>query len=162
MWRAVTHGVVDWRSMAKNMNTPQQVLSRHRLPRPYRIGLMTLWLTPIGLFLMTLLFSHGLTPALFDPRLLIPLLLMVIPALYVWREGVDVLPDGLRVNQHIPRYHAYAELDNWHYDSRPDKRVLMVWDSENHKALECRAVLTDMPRLLRALKDNLRPRNWPE
>ena len=58
------------------MNTHHQVISRHRLPRPYRISLTVLWLTPIVLFLLTLVFSHGLTPALFDPRLLIPFLLI--------------------------------------------------------------------------------------
>lgn len=139
----------------------QPVLSRHRLPRPYRLSLTALWLTPIALLSLTLLISHGFSPALLDPRLLIPFLLMTIPALYIWREGVDVLPEGLSVNQHGSHYHAYTELDNWYYDSHPDKRVLTIWDSENRKALECRAYLTDMPLLLHALKENLRPRNWP-
>lgn len=141
----------------------EPVLSRHRLPRFYRVGLAMLWLTPIALFIATILVSHGFSFAVFDVRFLLCLLLMSLPALYIWREGVDVLPGGLRVRIHIPRTYAYDELDNWYFDGRPDKRVLTVWDAQNQRVLECRAGhLTDLPRLLSALKEHLRYRNWPE
>lgn len=142
--------------------TRQTILSQHRLPRLYRLGLAGLWLAPIGLFVLTFLLSRGLTAGLLDPRLLLMFGVMALPALYIWREGVDVLPEGIRINVHVPHYYAYSSLDNWYYDARGDKRVLTVWNTDTHKVLECRPVLTDWPQLLRALKDNLRYRNWPE
>jgi hypothetical protein len=136
------------------------VLSRHRLPPHYRAALALLWLLPIAVLLLALLGAHGPSPALLDPRLL-PLLLMTLPALYIWREGVDLLQDGIVVRVHWPRHYTYDELDNWYYDARPEKHVLTVWDCDGRKALECRAVLTGWPLLLRALHDHLRYRNWP-
>lgn len=137
------------------------VLSRHRLPSGYRISLTLLWLLPIALLLLALLRAHGPSPALLDLRLLLPLLLMALPALYVWREGVDLLTDGLIVRAHWPRRYSYAELDAWRYDARAGRRVLTVWDCGGRKALECRAVLTGWSLLLRALRDHLRYRSWP-
>lgn len=137
------------------------VLSRHRLPPNYRAALTLLWLLPIFILLLALLGAYGPSPALLDPRLLLPLLLMSLPALYVWREGVDLLDDGIVVRVYWPRHYSYDELDNWYYDSRPQMRVLTVWDCGGRKALECRAVLTDWPLLLRALHAHLRYRNWP-
>jgi hypothetical protein len=140
----------------------EPILSRHRLPWNYRIALVGLWITPVILFTLAVLLSRGLTPAILDPRFLFPLGLMLIPALYVWREGVDVLPSGIIAHMHWPRYYPYADLDNWHFDSRADRRTLTVWDTSNRKVLECRAGhLTQLPMLLSALKANLRPRNWP-
>ncbi len=140
----------------------EPVLSRHRLPQNYRISLAVLWITPIGLLFATILLSRGFTLALFDPRLLIPLALMSIPALYVWREGIDVLPSGIIARVFWPRYYPYQSLDNWYFDQRADRRTLTVWDFTNRKVLECRAGhLTDLPALLTALKVNLRYRNWP-
>jgi hypothetical protein len=137
------------------------VLSRHRLPRVYRVGLAGLWLTPVVIFILTLFISHDFALNWVDARLLLCLALMCLPAAYIWREGVDVLPNGLRVRIHVPRTYAYDDLDNWYFDARSDKRVLTVWDSHNRRALECRG-LTDFPLLLRALKEHLRYRNWPE
>ncbi len=137
------------------------ILSRHRLPQRYRVTLTLLWLLPIFVLLLALLIAHGPSPALLDPRLMLLLMLMTLPALYTWREGVDLLKDGIVVRVHWPRRYAYSELDNWYYDARPDRRVLTVWDCAGRKALECRAVLTDWPLLLRALDDRLRYRNWP-
>ncbi|MBN8619744.1 MAG: hypothetical protein J0L63_12610 [Anaerolineae bacterium] len=138
------------------------VISRHRLPRPYRCGLVVLWLLPILLLLAAFWIGRGPGLHLFDPRLWLPLLLMGLPALYIWHEGVDVLPDGLRIRVHWPRYRSYAELDNWHLDTRQGRRLLTVWDRDNHKVLEVHSAhLTDLPRLLQSLKANLRPRSWP-
>lgn len=138
------------------------VISRHRLPRSYRLGLTGLWLAPILLLFLALLLGCGVSPALVDPRLLLLLGVMAVPALYVWREGVDVLSGGLITRVHWPRYHAYETLDNWYYDGRPERRVLTVWAQGGQKVLECRAgQLTDWPALLAALKTNLRYRHWP-
>ncbi len=145
------------------MMPPQTVLSRHRLPAFYRIGLALFWLMPIGIFMLSLILTHGFSAELLDLHFLACLLLMTLPALYIWREGVDVLPNGLRVRIHVPRTYTYDELDNWYFDARPDKHTLTVWDTKNHRALECRAGhLTDLPLLLSALKTHLRYRNWPE
>jgi len=141
----------------------QTILSRHRLPHPYRWALAALWIAPACIFFVALLLNHGLSPALFDPRFLLPAVVMSLPALYIWREGVDVLPDGIIARVHLPhRYHPYAALGAWYLDTRPNRRVLTVWDVHNRKVLECRpGHLTDLPLLLRALKDNVCCRNWP-
>jgi hypothetical protein len=138
------------------------ILSRHRLPHPYRILLTVLWVTPSSILFLTLLVQHGLTASLLDPRFWLPALVMCLPALYVWREGVDVLSTGIIARVHIPRYYPYTTLGTWYLDSRPDKRVLTVWDTHSRKVLECRpGHLTDLPTLLAALKANVRYRNWP-
>lgn len=140
----------------------EMVISRHRLPRPYRLALTALWITPMLLLLSAIILSRGLSTALLDARLLVPLGLMVLPALYIWQEGVDVLPSGIVSRVHWPRYYPYDQLDNWYFDSRTDRCVLTVWDADNHKALECRAGhLTHMTALFAALKANIRYRNWP-
>ena len=47
-------------------------------------------------------------------------------------------------------------------ESRHNKRVLTVWDVDNHKVLECRpGHLTNLPQLLKTLKEHVRYRNWP-
>ena len=143
-------------------STKEVVLSRHRLPRLYRVGIAILWTAPIVILTLAILVSQGITAALLDPRFWLPLAIMAVPALYIWREGVDVLSDGIVSRVHWPRYYPYQQLDNWYYDSRADRRVLTVWDGHNRKVLECRAGhLTDLPKLLTALKANLRNRNWP-
>ena len=137
-----------------------QILSRHRLPRPYRVGLTVMWLTPIGIFTLSLLLRHGV--ALVDVRLFALFALMALPAVYVWREGIDVLSHGIIRRVHIPQYFPYQTLDNWYFDPRTTHRTLTVWDARNRKVVEIRAGhLTGMPVLLRALKDNVRGRNWP-
>jgi hypothetical protein len=138
------------------------VISRHRLPHPYRLGLTGLWLAPIILLLLAMLLGGGFSPALIDLRLWLPLGLMTLPALYMWREGVDVLPNGLIARVFWPRFLAYQTLDNWYYDGRADRRVLTIWACGGYKVLECRAGhLTDLPVLLAALKANIRYRHWP-
>jgi hypothetical protein len=148
---------------AKSDSEKAVVLSRHRLPRVYRVGIAGMWITPIFMLVTAILVSRGVTAALLDPRFWLPLAIMFIPALYIWHEGVDVLPSGIVSRVHWPRYYAYHQLDNWYYDSRADRRTLTVWDAQNRKVLECRAGhLTDLPKLLTALKSNLRNRNWPK
>src|SRR3712207_2626559 len=105
----------------------QPVLSRHRLPRRFRVPLAALWLTPQALLVLTILSGRGLTPALFDPRFALPLLLMALPALYIWQEGVDVLPQGIVARVFWPRYYPYEALDTWYLDARAQRRVLTVW-----------------------------------
>ncbi len=142
---------------------PQQpVISRHRLPAAYRYALAGLWVTPAFILLISLIIGRGFSLHFFDPRLLFPLIAMILPALYIWREGVDVLPEGLRIRIHGWRYRSFDELDNWYLDNRPNRRLLTVWDQHGRKVLECHtAHLTDLSKLLATLKDKLRYRNWP-
>jgi lysylphosphatidylglycerol synthetase-like protein (DUF2156 family) len=143
--------------------TQAPIISRHRLPRGYRVGLTALWLAPIVILLLTLVLRWREASAWLDIRLLLPLALMALPALYVWQEGVDILPHGIVRRVHVPRYFAFDHLDNWYYDQRPGRRVLTIWDSNQRKVLECRAAhLTDFPLLLRQLKDRVRYRHWPD
>ena len=140
----------------------EPVLSRHRLPRMYRVSLSVLWITPIAILTAAIIFSQGLTAALLDPRFWLPLAIMFIPAIYIWHEGVDVTPSGIIARVHSRRYYSYQQLDNWYFDNRSDRRILTVWDGDNRKVLECRAShLTNLPKLLAALKINLRNRQWP-
>ena len=139
----------------------QSVLSRHRLPGKYRYSLVVLWLTPVVIFVLTIVAQRGFTAALLDLRFLVPLLLMGLPAFYVWQEGVDVLAKGIRARLHLPRYYAYDELDMWHYDARADQHVLTIWDWQSRKVLECRGGhLSQLPALLESLKTNVRRRPW--
>ncbi len=140
----------------------EPVLSRHRLPRMYRVSLSVLWITPITILTGAIIFSQGLTAALLDPRFWLPLAIMFIPAIYIWHEGVDVTASGIIARVHGRRYYSYQQLDNWYFDNRSDRRILTVWDGDNRKVLECRAShLTNLPKLLAALKTNLRNRQWP-
>lgn len=138
------------------MSAETRVLSRHRLPRPYRIALGTAWSLPVALLVAALLAGQGLNPALLDPRLLVPLGLMLLPALYVWQEGVDVLTDGLVIRIHWPRRRDYAELERWSLR----QGVLTIWDQAQRKALEVQtAHLTDVPELVQALEAHLNLRD---
>jgi len=131
----------------------QPVLSRHRLPRRYRAALIILWSLPLGLLLLALIISRGPSLALLDPRLLLPALLMLLPAWYVWQEGVDVLPRGIVARVHRPRFYDYTHLCGWRYDARPERRVLTIWDCEHRIVLECRAThLTEFAALLANLE----------
>lgn len=142
------------------MMTSEPILSRHRLPRPYRLCLVGFWLAPSFILLLALTLRAGTIPL--DPRLLLPLLLLTLPALYIWHEGIDVLPSGIVRRVHLPRYYTYAELETWYLDSRPDRHTLIIWNGHRRKVVECRAAhLTDLPLLLRALKENVRYRHWP-
>ncbi|MFN8560113.1 MAG: hypothetical protein U0703_00390 [Anaerolineae bacterium] len=133
------------------------VVRRHRLPHPYRLGLTVLWVTPLLLFVGVIALKRGVDLALLDPRFLLPALLMIVPAVYFWREGIDVLPDGIVRRIHLPCYIPFAAMARWHYDRRPDRHVLTIWDTRDQKIVECRAGhLTDFPMLLETLEDRLR------
>jgi hypothetical protein len=132
------------------------VLSRHRLPRVYRVGLTLFWGLPVALLVGLLALRGGLALLLLDLRLTLPLLLLALPALYIWQEGVDVLPQGIVARVHVPRYHDYRLLHTWVFDERPDRHTLTVWDHQQRKILECRAGhLTDLPLLISALRENV-------
>ncbi len=126
-----------------------RVISRHRLPPLYRVGLTVLWVVPQALLIAAIVVECGFQPALFDPRLMVPELLMLVPAIYFWREGVDVLNGGVYRRMHLPQYVAFEEMQRWRYD----QRVLTVWDRTGGKILECRAGhLTDFPALLHTIQ----------
>jgi len=75
-----------------------RVISRHRLPEPYRSLLCGLWLTPQTLLLLTIITrAEGSLWGLLHPLTVLALLLTALPALYVWNEGVDVTERALRI-----------------------------------------------------------------
>ena len=130
----------------------RKVISRHRLPQPYRIGLVAFWLAPLILLTGAALIGGGQARAMLDPRFLLLALLMTVPALYIWQEGVDVREDGIVRRVHVPRHYPYEYLAMWTFDSHPSRRLLTIWDARRRKILECRAAhLTDLPLLLDAL-----------
>lgn len=129
------------------------VLRRHRLPAFYRIGLTVLWILPLGIFVVAMIIGRGFDRELFNPRFVLPALVMIAPALYFWREGIDVLPNGIYRRIHLPQYFAFTQMKHWHYDARADKHVLTIWDAEGQKIVECRAGhLTQFPALLDVLE----------
>lgn len=131
-------------------------IRRHRLPHPYRVGLTVLWIVPLLLFIAVIALERGVDMALLDPRFLLPALLMIVPAVYFWQEGIDVLPDGIYRRIHIPQYYAFAQMARWQYDRREGRRVLTVWDEQERKLVECRAAhLTDFPALLETFEERL-------
>jgi hypothetical protein len=87
---------------------------------------------------------------------------MLLPALYIWHEGMDVLSSGIIARVFWPRYYPFSALDNWYFDSRSDRHTLTIWNIDNRKVFECRAGhLTNLPFLLATLKTKLRYRHWP-
>ncbi len=138
------------------MRGRSEVIRRHRLPPPYRVGLTVLWIVPLLLFVAVIVLKRGVNPALLDPRFLIPALLMIAPAFYFWQEGVDVRHEGIVRRIHVPAYHRFDAMQRWHYDSRADRRVLTIWNAQGEKILECRAGhLTDFPALLDVLSERV-------
>lgn len=132
------------------------ILSRHRLPQPYRAALIIFWLLPVILLVLAVAAGRGMTPALFDPRFLILLGLMSLPAWYVWQEGVDVLPGGIIARLHWPRYHAYQSLAGWDEGYYMDCRILTIWGMSGNKVLEMHAAhLTDFAALFAALDEHV-------
>ncbi len=132
------------------------VLSRHRLPQPYRGLLIVFWLLPIGILLATLFLIKGMSGAFFDPRFLLILCLLALPALYIWQEGIDVLEDGLFTRIYVPRFHHYGVLDAWHLGDQPQRRVLTIWNEAGRKVLQCHAVhLTEFTVLEETLHQRL-------
>lgn len=133
--------------------TRRQAFSRHRLPRPYRVGLTVMWIAPLVMFVAVMVAETGLNPALLDPRFLLPALLMLLPAAYVWQEGIDLLPGGVYRRIHVPQFYPDEAIARLHYDTRDGIRVLTLWDVQGRKLVECRAAhLTDFPALLAALE----------
>lgn len=130
------------------------VLSRHRLPPPYRYLLAGLWLALPVLLLVALLIGQGMSPALFDPRLLIPLLVMALPALHTWQQGIDVHQDGLTLRLYLPSYHAYTTLADWHVKPTAQGRILWI-EGEQTRVSYHAAHLTDLANLLAALEQNV-------
>lgn len=134
----------------------ERVISRHRLPMPYRAGLVALWVLPLMIFIAAIVSQRGIDAALFDPRFVVPALVMLSPALYFWREGIDVLHGGIRRYIHTPRTVRFEEMARWHYDRREGVRVLTIWDRGGAKLVECRAAhLTDFPALLETLRERV-------
>lgn len=132
------------------------VISRHRLPQPYRGALIALWLTPIALLLVTIIIGTGANPALFDPRFILAVAVMGIPAYYIWQEGVDVLPDGLRVRIRLGGTYTFHELSDWHLGTISGSDFLSVWDWRKQRVLGCpSAHLTEFPTLLTTLKTRI-------
>ncbi|MFN8377661.1 MAG: hypothetical protein U0452_03220 [Anaerolineae bacterium] len=137
------------------MDAPS-ALSLHRLPPFYRRALPALWLVLPGLLVLTIVVGDGLSAALFSPRLWLPVLVMALPAAYLWQEGVDVCPTGLRRRIQFRRFLPYSEMSAWVYDARPGVRVLRVFDSAQQIVLECRAAqMADFERLIEALQTYL-------
>lgn len=138
------------------MNASAEVVSRHRLPPPYRGALAVLWLVPLILLTLTALIGASSFLSLLDPRFLLPALLMCLPAAYIWQEGIDVLPGGILRRIHVPRYYPYEQLDSFYLDRRGGRHLLVVRDSRRGKVLEYHAAhLSDLPRLLRALREHV-------
>jgi hypothetical protein len=138
------------------MRGRSEVIRRHRLPPPYRVGLTVLWIVPPLLFVSVIALKRGIHPALLDPRFLIPALLMIAPAFYFWQEGIDVLRDGIVRRIHVPAYHRFDAMQRWRYDSQANRRVLTIWDAQGEKILECRAgQLTDFAALLDVLNEHV-------
>ncbi|MFN8531709.1 MAG: hypothetical protein U0670_24145 [Anaerolineae bacterium] len=135
-----------------------KVISRHRLPHPYRAALTLLWLTPHGVLTLILALHLRTEPerlaALLDVRYWVPFMLTLIPAVYMWREGIDVLHGGLLARIHIPRLYPYERLGSWSND--PHTGILTLRDQEARIVFETHAAqLTDIDRLIEALEDHI-------
>ena len=134
------------------------ILSRHRLRQPYRAVIVGLWILPVPLLLLAILIGNGVSLVLLDPRLWLPLAVMLLPAFYVWQEGVDAHPEGITARVFVPSYHAYDDLTHWHMDDRPEGHILTVWDRDRRKVISLHAAhLTDLPLLLNWLEAHVDP-----
>lgn len=136
----------------------EKPLSTHRLPAIYRYSLTLLWITLPALLVTAMILSGGMRLAMFDPRLLLPLLLMLLPAMHIWQQGVDVYPGGLRVRVYLPSFYPYDSLQYWQIQPSPQGRILTVIDRERIAILRYHAAhLSDLPLLLNALDENVKP-----
>jgi hypothetical protein len=132
------------------------VISRHRLPLRYRLSLALLWAAPLVIFTAVICRYADAPLALLDPRFILPAALMLLPAVYIWQEGVDVLPGGLFRRMLLPRYFPYGRLGGWRCEAEPPRRLVSVWDRHERVVIECRVGhLTDLPLLLDALDRHL-------
>lgn len=132
------------------------LLSRHRLRQPYRHLLIGLWLAPLGVLLAGIVAAKGMTLALFDPRFLLILALMALPAYHIWQQGIDVLRGGIVDRLYLPRRYAYTMLHSWEIEKHPRARVLIIRDETGHRVITWHtAHLSDLPDLLDALRQNI-------
>ncbi len=140
------------------MRTARRVVSRHRLPACYRLPLVIVWAAPGGLLVGALAAGGASLPQLLDARLLLPLAILLVPAVFIWQQGVDVLADGIVARSHWPRFYAYERLERWSLSvCPPGSRILTIWERRGRKAFECHAAhLTGLPTLTAALADHLR------
>jgi hypothetical protein len=137
------------------------ILSRHRLPQPYRTTIVVLWMLPSFILFGALLVGNGFTLALLHPVLLLPLVAMGAPALYVWHEGIDVMENGLQIRIRGWRRLPYDQLDTYYVHDYHGVRLLKLWDVKNQRVLTVyTAHLTEVPTLLNTLKQRLRWRGW--
>ncbi|MCL4248578.1 MAG: hypothetical protein KJ065_10575 [Anaerolineae bacterium] len=135
------------------LSADEIVLSRHRLPQPYRSLLALLWMSPTILLGVTLALTHGLRAI--DARLLTLMVVMLVPGLYVWREGIDTTPNGIICRIHRTRRYRYGMLTDWDY--RENAGVLRVWDETGNLALECYAAhLTAFEALIVILQTRIK------
>ena len=130
-------------------------ITRHRLIPPYRAALALMWCIPPVLLTGVLIVRANTVSSLIDPRYWLMLALMLLPALYIWREGIDVLRGGLRVNQHIPHTAPYSTLSGWRCDST--HRILTIWDDRGRIVFEMPAAhLSDVERVEQVLRENVK------
>ena len=132
------------------------VLSTHRLPQPYRVLLIVFWLLPVVLIIGAILIAKGMSAAFFDPRFILMLVLLALPALYIWQEGVDVLEEGILTRIYVPRYYSFTALKAWHLGEEAQRCVLTIWDDAEQTVFQCHAAhLTEFNRLKEALQQRV-------
>lgn len=140
--------------------TASKRISRHRLPSPYRALMTILWAMPVFLFVIAIIAGHGVTPFLFDVRLLLLVSLMLAPSWYVWRQGVDVVEDGLIIHGIWPKHYLYRHLGGWSVKTTPQGRILTIWRDNQSIILQTHAKhLSALSSLLEALAQHLRNRS---
>ena len=110
--------------------SPDEIVSRHRLPAPYRGLLTLLWAAPAALLWSALLLGHGPRLALLDPRLLLLLALALLPASFIWSQGIDARRHSLHLRLAIPRRVPYAQLGTWRLFETPEGRILGLYDPD--------------------------------
>ncbi|MDX2160889.1 MAG: hypothetical protein SF162_06145 [bacterium] len=134
------------------------MISRHRIPHPLRAALALAWVAPHAVLTVALAAHLRDDPArlagLLDVRYWVPLALLLIPAVYIWREGIDVRRGGVTTRLHVPRTLAYHELRAWRWDRRTG--IVTVWDRHGRTAFETHiAHLTQHERLIAALEQHV-------
>lgn len=138
------------------MHHHDRVLSRHRLPAPYRGALTLLWLLPGLLLWATLLLTRGPQMVLLDPRLVLLLCLMLLPALFIWRQGIDLGQRGLWLRLSLPSYHAYDALGEWRLLHTPQGQILGIYARDTSALCLWHAVhLSDCELLQETLREKL-------
>jgi len=129
---------------------PNPILSRHRLVQPYRLLLTVTWLIPMILLVFLLVLQSA---AFLNPRLWLLLLMMALPALHIWQQGVDVGQQHLTVRMAIPRHFPYEVLRSWEIFHVPGGRMLQLTDETGEHVLQVYLVhLSDYPLLIDRLK----------